>query len=382
MHINLHKTFFCAVLLASGAVQAADAARGAQLYMRTDNDGRSCVSCHGPDPGINHNNILRAADQPGTLTKVLNTVSVMGFLRSQLSDVDRADISAFLGSVARLNDADAGLRMWPVTIDFGATPVAGVSASQTVHFTNLSRSASLPLTSISSTHPQIQLASACPPVLAPAGACEVQVRHQPAAPGLNRAALEVTSPVFTAPVYVAAAGSGALGPLSQLVWQPAAAVVRFDAASNPPLLRQVIALVNPGPMPAVLGLASIVGPDASRFRIESGCAQGAVLVAGTQCDMALLYSPSLLPLAQAVLQVRSDQGNPASVRLEGGAAAAAPQPSAGDLVAAGDSGGGCTVGPPGRQVVDPSLLLAALLAAWMLTRQRGRKNVRHVEPPV
>ena len=42
-----------------------DAAEGARLYVRTAQEGASCVSCHGPDPATNPNNILRAA---GNLT--------------------------------------------------------------------------------------------------------------------------------------------------------------------------------------------------------------------------------------------------------------------------------------------------------------------------
>ena len=64
---------------------AQDAVQGAMLYMRLANDTRACVSCHGPDPGVNPNNILRAADSPNTLVKVMSTVSAMGFLSSQLN---------------------------------------------------------------------------------------------------------------------------------------------------------------------------------------------------------------------------------------------------------------------------------------------------------
>lgn len=358
-----------AAALGSSAVQAADPARGAQLYMRTDADGRSCVACHGPDPGLNHNNILRAADAPETLTKVLNTVSAMGFLRSQLSDSDRADITAFLGAVNRLNAADAGLRMWPVTADFGATLVGKKSEVQTVRLFNPSRTAGAAITSITGSNSQLELAHNCPSVLSPSASCDVQMRLNPASAGLVRAALEVNSPAFSSPVYAGLAGSGATGPLSLLEWQPAGAVLRFDGAATQPVLRRVIALANRGSMPAVLGLTSIVGPDASAFRIESGCTQGSVLLAGTQCDLTLLYTPNQLPVVQATLQLRSDQANPASVRLEGVAPpAAAPAPM--EPLAAGGSGGGCSVGPPGQRLFDPVLALAALLAAWTLGRRR------------
>ena len=123
-------------------------------------------------------------------------------------------------------------------------------------------------------------------------------------------------------------------------------------------------------MPAVIGLASIVGPGASNFRIDSGCAAGSVLVAGTTCDIAVTYVPDLLPMVQATLQLRSDQGNPASVLLEGVAPPVFPEPLQATVVP--DAGGGCTVGPPHRQLFDPVLLLAVLLAA-LAAAARGRR---------
>jgi cytochrome c553 len=119
--------------LALPPATAQDAANGAMLYMRLASDVRACVSCHGPDPGQNHNNILRAADDPAALTRVLNTVSAMGFLRSRLSDSDIADVSAFLGTVTRLNAPASPLRLWPITMEFGMAPAgrAGVQPDGT-----------------------------------------------------------------------------------------------------------------------------------------------------------------------------------------------------------------------------------------------------------
>lgn len=364
----------CLVLLGvmAGGAQAVDAARGAQLYMRTDDGGRSCVSCHGPDPGLSQNNILRAAGSPDTLTKVLNTVSAMGFLRSRLSDADRADITAFLASINALNDPASGLRMWPVTLDFGTLAVGATSPAQTVRLANLSLSAPLALASIGVSGTRAQLRHDCPAQLAPGGRCDVQVTMRTDAPQLERATLSVTGPALGTPVHAGVAALGTRDAVSALAWESPATAVAF----NPATPRKVVALANPGPMPAVLALTSITGPNASQFRIEGGCAQGQMLVAGTRCELTLAYTPGAQP-AQAVLQLRSDQGNPASLSLEGAAAAAAEAPAPPDVLAAADSGGGCTAGPPGKKA-DPTLWLAALLAAAALL---GRSGVRPARRP-
>lgn len=357
-----------------GEAHAANAARGAELYMRTDFDIRSCVSCHGPDPGTNHNNILRAADQPVTLTKVLNTVGAMAFLGSQLSDPDRADITAFLGSITRLNAPGAGLRMWPVTLDFGAVPPGGSSAVQTIRLDNPALTATVGIGTIRSSNGSLQLTHDCPAQLAPKTGCNVQAQLRPTAPGMTRASIDISTTAFTAPLHAGVYAVGKEGPLSQLAWQSGSSV-QFDQANPVASIRKVISLFNPGPMPAVLGLTSIVGPDASRFRVESGCAQGSVLQAGTGCEMTLVHSPGLLPLAQAVLQTRSDQGNPGSLALHGVGIAVTP-PSAipvEQLLESGSGGGGCSAGPPNQKSWDPMLMLMALLAsiaAWARNRRR------------
>lgn len=84
----------CAFAWAPLAGLAADAERGAQLYLRRPTDAPACVSCHGPDPAGNRNNILRASDQPLALVKALGTVGVMGYLRPVLSDTDIGDLAA------------------------------------------------------------------------------------------------------------------------------------------------------------------------------------------------------------------------------------------------------------------------------------------------
>ena len=353
-----------------------DATRGAALYMRLANDSNSCVSCHGPDPGLNPNNILRAADQPNVLVKVLNTVGVMGFLRPQLSEQDHRDITAFLGSVLRLNAPGAPVRMWPVTMDFGNMAVNTFSAHQIVRIENTSAMASVSISGISATHPSVDVTHDCPTELAPTAACTLSVRIRPSATGLVHAAVQVTTQ--GQPQVVALVAKGASFTTSQLDWQGVTGAADFVAGAPHAPSRQTFRLANSGPLPAVLGQTSIVGPHASQFRVESGCRSGQVLLAFTSCDLVLSFSANLLEKPQALLQFRSDQLNPAAVQLQGAAA---------DVVDAGplpvDSplptptamppptpqlpeqvGGGCSVASAPVQRPDV-VLLVCLLAALL-----------------
>lgn len=356
-------------LLLSGASHAQNAERGAALYLRLENDSRSCASCHGPDPGQSRNNILRAADSPDTLTKVLNTVSAMGFLRAQLTEADRADITAYLGSVVEMNKADSPLHVWPATLDFGAVAPGARGSEQFLRISNRSATQSIALTSAQSTQAAFDVRSDCPSLLLPGQSCDLTMRLAPQAQGLLGGALVVKSPDLARPRLAGALGYGAPQPVSALRWEGLANLLRFGASgTSSSMVQQSLKLENPGPMPAVLGTASITGPQASQFRLESGCAAGQVLQAGTSCTLVIGYTAGRVP-AQAALQMRSDQGNPQGLRLEG--LPLTEQPVVPDVA---QSGGGCSIGPPAnRGRWDPLLPLLVFVAAlaW-----RGRRRTR------
>jgi MYXO-CTERM domain-containing protein len=348
---------------------AQDAANGALLYMRLASDTRACVSCHGPDPGQNHNNILRAADNPAALTRVLNTVSAMGFLRSRLSDGDIADLAAFLGTVTRLNDATSALRLWPITLEFGMAPPGESAARQAMRLENPSTTAALPVTAITSSSPALAVTHNCPAVLAAQAGCDIHATLTPQDASLHRAGVRVQTPLQTQ--LIGASGYGSSGPLGRLRWRGDPASMAFAAGAPGSVQRQALLLDNTGVMPVVLGQSTFVGPQASQFRRESGCDAGTVLQAGTACSMVVAYTASLLPLARATLQVRGDGGNPSSLAVQGAAATSAPDmPS--PLAAPPESGGGCTAGPPDRRGGDTSLAWLALAAAALAWLRRPR----------
>ena len=141
----------------------------------------ACVSCHGPDPAGNRNNLLRAAGQPVVLLKALNAIGVMGYLKGMLSDADIADLAAYLDTVARAA-SDPTHSVWPRTVEFGALGFGTVSPEHVVWLRNLSAA---PLSGVS---PRVvggrfEARHNCPTVLAPAAACSVALRTLAPSPG-------------------------------------------------------------------------------------------------------------------------------------------------------------------------------------------------------
>jgi len=350
---------------------AQDAANGAMLYMRLSSDTRACVACHGPDPGQNHNNILRAADDPAALTRVLNTVSAMGFLRSRLSDSDITDVSAFLGTVTRLNAPSSPLRLWPITMEFGMATAGEPASSQTVRLENPSATTPLPVASITSSNPAMAVTHDCPAVLAAQAGCDIRATLTPRDAGLVRATLQVQTPSQTQ--LAGASGYGSNGPLGRLRWRGNASSAVFGPGVPDSVQRQTLVLDNTGVMPVVLGQTTFVGPQAAQFRRESGCDAGAVLQAGTACEMVVAYTANRLPLARATLQLRGDGGNPQSLAVQGTSSVDAPTIPT-PIIAPPESGGGCSVGPPGRRGGDTSLAWLALAAGALAWLRRPRKR--------
>lgn len=358
------------LLAAAGSAVAQDAARGAMTYLRTPLGRASCVSCHGADPGANPNNILRGADNPQAITKALNTVSPMGFLRSQLSDADRADVAAFLGTVARQGLPATPARLWPVALEFGVAATGTVTPEHQLRLLNAS---AIPLRFGGAALQGAggRLTHDCPAQLQAGSACTLRLAlDAPADAHAARSALEVE---LGAQRLVAGASLlPASANASALRWDADSDVVSFGPGPGA-TARRTVALFNPGPMPATLGTTTVVGPQAHQFQV-AGCARGSTLQAGTRCDLSIEYTPSLLPSAEAMLSVRSDQTNPTSLRLAGGGVPPAPVEPPPALPV--DGGGGCSTGG-GTSRPDPllaGLLLVALAALWR--RPRGPRPPR------
>lgn len=369
------QALFLRVLLISVAshfspVMAQDAQRGAMLYMRLSNNVASCSSCHGPDPSQGRNNLLSAADNPTRLVKTISTVGVMGYLNAELSESNIRDIAAFLGEVVQSSVDVSTVRVWPWSLDFGTITPGLDSAEQFVRISNPSSSRSLNVTDISANSADVLIIHDCPADMLPLTSCEVRATMRPTSAGLHRASIRIAAGAQIASVGVV--GYGATMPVSRLEWAQRDAV-SFTATQGI-AVSTTLTLSNTGSMPAVLGLTNISGDQASQFKLDAGCGNGAVVQAGTSCTLSVTYVPGLIAKSNAVLQLRSDQTNPSALRLQGSLTPIAPiEP--GLIPPGAGSGGGCAyINDPSRSR-DVTLLAALLAAALAIARKRRRTHL-------
>jgi cytochrome c553 len=342
---------------------AQDAARGAQLYLQLPSEAPSCVSCHGPDPTHNRNNILRAADRPAALQRALNTVGVMGYLRDSLDDHRIADLAAYLGRVATVAAPDAAVALWPTTVEFGRLALGSVSPTQRVVLRNLGNEP-WALTA-SQASGGLLVEHDCPAALAPAAACTVALRVSIAAPGPAVDSLRFVSDAPWGLLVVGVSTTGAAGPVGLLTAD--AQALDFGPLVAGERQTRSVTLTSHGTAAATLGALTISGPGRAQFVPDAGCAAGTLLAAGSHCTLQLTYAPTVAGSAQATLQWRSDGGNPGSVTLRAAATApVSPPPPAASAVG---SAGGCSIGAPDRPF-DPLHLLMLVWAIALLSRRR------------
>lgn len=367
---------------------AQDAARGAGLYLRLPEGVASCVSCHGPDPSQNRNRLLFAADRPDALLRALNTVAAMGYLRSTLSDTDVADLAAYLGRVLVTASDDAGIALWPATLEIGR---AGLGATAPEHRVNLLNRGvgALALGEPGLRGADARLRHDCPATLPAGGRCSVWVQPLTATTGSSAGGLVLPIPALGAPLLVGVSAEVRSAPLGVLSAEPAGEI-DFGELVAGQVAERSIRLRNQGDAVATLGITTFTGPDRTRFELGGDCPAGLPMAPGSACTAVLRYRPAVAGRAQASLQWRSDALNPGNLLLSGTATvlatpppapapapspapAPAPAPAAPPTTAGG--GGGCSLAlrPAGSgQTVDPLLPWLTALSAWCLWRRRGR----------
>ncbi len=321
---------------------AQDAVRGAGLYLQLPGVA-SCVSCHGPDLLANRNGFLRAADNPQALQKALNAVGAMGYLKPVLTAPDVNDLAAFLGRVAPLASGDAALQVWPLTLEFGTLGLGSVSPAQTVQLRNRGVVA-LEVGPMQWSGEGFLLEHDCPELLPPGAQCAARVRYQAAAPGAAAGALAIPGAATARPVLAALGARTEPSARAVLQWDAATPTTLSFEPTLPGEQRSArLVLVNAGASDATLGATTVIGPQAGAF-VPRGCAAGSVLAPASTCELHIDYRALGNGGAEAVLQLRSDGANPASLRLQAPATVPVTPPAASAPGGQGDrddgSGGG------------------------------------------
>ena len=355
-------------LVAGGAALAADAERGAQVFLQLPDDTPSCVSCHGADPAASRNNLLRAADQPLVLQKTLGAVSAMGYLKPLLTDADVADLAAYLGTVARVRAATT-LAVWPRTLEFGALAPGAASAVSQVVWQNLSPQ-TVPGPAPRLVGGRFALDGGCREPVPAGGSCAVGVRALAGAAGDLADTLVFGADPLQGVAMVGLSAQVNAAPAAR--WVADLDAVDFGSVVRGQSAERLVVLRNAGTAAGALGAATLTGPGVAVFEGQEGCSTGAPVLPGQSCLLRLRYSPTSVAAHRATLQLRADGTHPQTLLLRGqGVDAPADPPKEPPPAGHGGGGGGCAMAPAARPG-DVSLWALVLAAAAALGWRRRR----------
>ncbi len=220
----------------------------------------------------------------------------------------------------------------PTALDF-ATTAGTTSAAQVVTLSNTGN-APLDIDSITITGPDADVFDStddCGASLPPGAQCTVSVTYNPTTAGSSTATLTFTdndqgNGGSTQSVDLTGSAGAAAVPVAGV----APGGLSFTATEDTTSAPQNVALSNSGNAPLQISSISIVGADASRFSRTHDC--GSSLAPGTQCTVAVTFSPTTTGAHSATLQFTDDHqgasGSTQTVSLTG-TATAAPAPVAG-----------------------------------------------------
>jgi hypothetical protein len=153
----------------------------------------------------------------------------------------------------------------------------------------------------------------CPAVLEPDESCAVTVQATPTAPGTVLGQLEISSDSGATTVPVGGVAMSVSGLASPQLPAP-----RFSTGSRGAGVdvRQqlVLKLTNPLAATVHIGVASLAGPDAPRFRLVANTCRGKSLVPNASCQITVSFVPDHLGIVSALLSLSGD-GLPLVVAL-------------------------------------------------------------------
>jgi hypothetical protein len=313
-------------------VWAADPVQGKMLYENTNGSPLSCanVSCHGPDPTTNKNNIRAGANAP---TVILNAISSnrggMGFLGNApytVTALQAADIAAYIANPAAGTPSPAAT-LSTTTLSFGSQVVQTSSGTMSAILTN-SGSANLVLSTITlgGTNPaEFTRSGTCAPALslAPTTSCSIDVTFKPTAIGARSATITIGHNAMPNTSVLSLAGTGAAAPVPA-VGLSATTLAFGNQTVGTTSAAKSVSISNTGTASLVLGTITATGTNAADFA-PSKCS-GSTLAPGASCAVDVTFTPAALNARSATLSIPSNaSGSPHGVALSGsGVAAPAP----------------------------------------------------------
>ena len=300
---------------------AQDINAGKLIYTTPQVTGRlscSAGACHTPNPLINQNKILKAADNPGAIGVALNSVAQMAFLKGVLVTQQFIDVAAYIGNPGAAVGAPTA-QLSPTTLAFPATLV-GASASGQQFAIDNTGTAALIVSSVTSNNPEFSLISACG-MIAAGASCNVSVGFNPAVAGTRRATITVTHNASGATSTLAVSGTATVPAMADI--QVAPTSLSFGAIVVGSLsATQTITVNSVGTAPLIITALSDSG--AAFPRVGGTCVVGTALAPGANCTLSLRFAPTTIStLVRTIAISHNANPTPVSVSLTGTAVASA-----------------------------------------------------------
>ncbi len=209
-------TALIALFAFANPAAAQSAANGKTIYTTVQVAGQlSCANaqCHGPDPTVNQNRIRDGANNAAAIAAAINGgVSVMAFLRGQLSSTQLADLAAYIANPNSTNTQPVAT-LSSTTLGFGSVNTGTTSAAQTITLTNTG-AAPLQLSAVSISNSEFARPGANPgtctatTALAVSTSCSINLAFTPAAAGVRSATLSISHNAASPTSTVSLAGTG------------------------------------------------------------------------------------------------------------------------------------------------------------------------------
>ncbi|HEX8615807.1 MAG TPA: choice-of-anchor D domain-containing protein [Telluria sp.] len=323
----------CALLAISQA-HAADAVHGKTLYLNgPTGGGTACARCHTASPAANVSKVLSAADNPAAISAAMaaNKGGMGNIYKGKLSDVDLADIAAFIGNPGVSTPPAASLN--PSSLAFSGTLLGQTSTSLAATLLNTGSGAlaidTIGVTGAAAADFSVAGGTCAPASSVAAGAnCTVLVTFKPSVAGVRSASLAVAHNGTGGTSSVALSGTGSATP--QATIGVSATSINFGAlATNAPSAAQSVTINNSGQGALTFSSITLAGTNGAIFTLGGDCAVSKPLAGGASCALTVQAQPTASGAFSGNLTVASNAANGnVTIGLAGSGAGAAAAASA------------------------------------------------------
>ena len=302
------------VLLISALAHAQDINAGKLVYTTPQVSGQlscSAGACHTPNPLLNQNKILTAADNPGAIGVGVNTVTQMAFLKNKLVTQQFIDLAAYIGNPTAAGGTPLA-QVSPGSLAFPATPVGGSASLQQFAITNTG-TANLVVSSVATSNSEFSMISSCGTIAAGAS-CNVSVGFTPAAAGARSGTVTVSHNAAGATSSVTLSGTGTAATPAIQVTPTSLNFGSITAGSFSGGLPITVTSIGTAPL-----IITGVSNNGATFPVIGGsCVVGTAVAVGSSCTILLRFAPTVAGAQSKVLTISHNaSAAAASVDLAG-----------------------------------------------------------------